>query len=115
MSRRDETRVDATRSLYTRHRLPSEIVGPCAWRYYLYTLSLRDVAELMLTRGNIVSHETICSWCAKFGPGSWTAIQATPFHEVPTPTKPASAGIAGSNYSPDTSTRQVVSSCLNRT
>jgi putative transposase len=30
-------------------------------------LSLREVQELMLARGIIVSHETVRQWCAKFG------------------------------------------------
>ena len=61
-------RVDATRSLYTRHRYPAEIIAHCVWLYYRFTLSLRDVEELMLARGIVVSHETIRTWCAKFGP-----------------------------------------------
>ena len=31
-------------------------------------LSLRDVEELMVARGVVVTYETIRSWCAKFGP-----------------------------------------------
>lgn len=68
MSRGDETRVDATRSLYKRHRYPAEIIAHSVWLYYRFTLSLRDVEELMLARGIVVSHETIRTWCAKFGP-----------------------------------------------
>lgn len=68
MSRGDETQVDSTRSLYTRHRYPAEIIAHCVWLYYRFALSLRDVEELMLARGIVVSHETIRAWCAKFGP-----------------------------------------------
>ncbi len=68
MSCEDETRVDSTRSLYKRHRYPAEIIAHCVWLYYRFTLSLRDVAELMLARGIVVSYETIRTWCAKFGP-----------------------------------------------
>ena len=68
MSRGDETRVDATRSLYKRHRYPAEIIAHSVWLYYRFTLSLRDVEELMLARGVVVSHESIRTWCAKFGP-----------------------------------------------
>lgn len=68
MSRGDETRVDSTRALYTRHRCPTEIIEHCVWLYYRFALSLRDVAEVMLTRGIIVSHEAIRTWCAKFEP-----------------------------------------------
>jgi putative transposase len=38
------------------------------WRYHRFVLSLRDVAELMLARGVMLTYETIGSWCAKFGP-----------------------------------------------
>jgi putative transposase len=31
-------------------------------------LSFREVEELMLARGVVVSHETVRQWCAKFGP-----------------------------------------------
>ena len=68
MSRGDETWVDSTRALYKRHRYPAEIIAHCVWLYYRFTLSLRDVEELMLARGIVVSHETIRTWCAKFGP-----------------------------------------------
>ena len=36
--------------------------------YHRFALSLRDVEELMLARGVVVTYETIRSWCAKFGP-----------------------------------------------
>ena len=68
MSRGDEKRVDSTRSPYKRHRYPSEIIAHCVWLYYRFALSLRDVEELLLARGIFVSHETIGTWCAKFGP-----------------------------------------------
>ncbi len=34
----------------------------------VFALSLRDVEELLLARGVVVSHETVRSWCARFGP-----------------------------------------------
>ena len=73
MSRGDETRADATRSLHTRHRYPAEIIAHCVWLYYRFALSLRDVAELMLARGIVVSHETIHTWCGNRGArrGCW--------------------------------------------
>src|SRR6185312_15447922 len=36
--------------------------------YHRLPLSFRDVEELMLVRGVIVTYETIRQWCAKFGP-----------------------------------------------
>jgi transposase-like protein len=35
--------------------------------YFRFPLSFREVEELMLQRGVIVSHETVRRWCAKFG------------------------------------------------
>ncbi|MDV9199729.1 IS6 family transposase, partial [Streptomyces sp. Wh19] len=35
--------------------------------YFRFPLSLREVEELMLQRGVIVSHETVRRWCLKFG------------------------------------------------
>ena len=37
------------------------------WLYFRFPLSFREVEELMLTRGVVVSYETIRRWCAKFG------------------------------------------------
>ncbi|WP_315985030.1 hypothetical protein [Rhodococcus sp. WS3] len=47
--------------------LSRETIAHCVWLYYRFALSLRDVAELMLARSIGVSHETIRTWCAKFG------------------------------------------------
>jgi putative transposase len=59
--------VDATSSLYKRHRFPAEIISRCVWLYHRFGLSLRDVQEIMDERGVIVSHEAIHQWCRKFG------------------------------------------------
>jgi hypothetical protein len=52
---------------YKGHRYPVEIISHCVWLYFRFPLSFREVEELMLERGVIVSHETIRRWCAKFG------------------------------------------------
>ena len=49
-------------------RYPAEIIAHCVWLYHRFPLSFREVEELMLVRGVIVSRETIRQWCAKFGP-----------------------------------------------
>jgi putative transposase len=36
--------------------------------YHRFSLSLRDVEELLAKRGVTVTHETIRQWCRKFGP-----------------------------------------------
>ena len=53
---------------YRGHRYPAEIIAHCVWLYHRFPLSFREVEELMLVRGVIVSYETIRQWCAKFGP-----------------------------------------------
>ena len=53
---------------YKGHRYPAEIIAHCVWLYHRFPLSLREVEELMLVRGVIVTYETIRQWCAKFGP-----------------------------------------------
>lgn len=52
---------------YRGHRYPVEVIAHCVWLYFRFPLSLREVEELMLQRGVIVSYETIRRWCAKFG------------------------------------------------
>ncbi|MFJ5198058.1 IS6 family transposase [Streptomyces sp. NPDC088394] len=37
------------------------------WLYFRFPLGFREVEELMLERGVIVSYETIRRWCLKFG------------------------------------------------
>jgi putative transposase len=56
-----------TGTLYIRHRFPAEIISHCVWLYYRFTLSYRDVEELMVERGVTVTYETIREWCQKFG------------------------------------------------
>ena len=53
---------------YKGHRYPAEIIAHCVWLYHRFPLNFREVKELMLVRGVIVSYETIRQWCAKFGP-----------------------------------------------
>ena len=52
---------------YKGHRFPMEIINHCVWLYFRFPLSFREVEEMMLARGVVVSHETIRRWCAKFG------------------------------------------------
>jgi putative transposase len=53
--------------LYRRHRFPREIIAHCVWLYHRFTLSFRDIEELMAMRGVTLTYETIRRWCAKFG------------------------------------------------
>jgi transposase-like protein len=56
-----------TTQLYKRHRFPAEIISHCVWLYFRFSLSYRDVEEMMLERGVLVSHEAVRYWCRKFG------------------------------------------------
>ena len=44
---------------YKGYRYPIEVIGHAVWLYHRFALSLRDVEELMLARGVVVTHETI--------------------------------------------------------
>jgi putative transposase len=52
---------------YKNHRFPAEIISHGVWLYYRFSLSYRDVEELLFARGVIVSYEAILKWCQKFG------------------------------------------------
>jgi transposase-like protein len=53
---------------YKRHRFPPDVIRHAVWLYFRFTLSLRDVEELLAERGIDVSYETIRCWTNKFGP-----------------------------------------------
>jgi len=44
---------------YTDHRFPAEIISHAVWLYFCFCLSYRDVEELLLVRGIIVTYEAI--------------------------------------------------------
>jgi hypothetical protein len=52
---------------YKNHRFPREIISHGVWLYYRFTLSYRDVEELLFERGITVSHEAVRQWCRKVG------------------------------------------------
>ncbi len=52
---------------YKGFRYPVEIISHCVWLYHRFPLSFREVEEMMMERGVVVSHETIRQWCRKFG------------------------------------------------
>jgi hypothetical protein len=53
---------------YRRHRFPAEIIQHSIWLHLRFTLSYRDVEELLAERGLDVSYETVRRWVLKFGP-----------------------------------------------
>ena len=60
---------------YAGFRYPVEIISHAVWRYFRFALSFRDVSEVMLARGVVVSHETIRQWTRKFGQDYATALR----------------------------------------
>jgi hypothetical protein len=52
---------------YRRHRFPPPIIQHAIWLYLRFTLSYRDVEELLAERGIEVSYETVRRWVLKFG------------------------------------------------
>jgi putative transposase len=52
---------------YVGYRFPREIIQHAVWIYLGFTLSYRDVEELLAERGIDVSHETIRRWVIAFG------------------------------------------------
>jgi len=59
--------MDAIVPSYKGFRFPVEIISHGVWLYHRFPLSLREVQEMMMERGVVVSHETVRQWCAKFG------------------------------------------------
>src|SRR5918994_1025295 len=53
---------------YARHRFPPEVIRHAIWLYLRFTLSYRDVEELLAERGLEVSYETVRRWVLNFGP-----------------------------------------------
>ena len=57
-----------TQISYLRHRFPPLVIQHGVWAYLRFTLSYRDVEDLLAERGLNVSYETIRRWVVKFGP-----------------------------------------------
>ena len=53
---------------YARHQFPPAIIRHAVWLYLRFTLSFRDVEDLLAERGIDVSYETVRRWVKKFGP-----------------------------------------------
>ncbi len=53
---------------YHGYRFPPEIIGHAVWLYHRFSLSFRDVEDLLAQHGITVSYEAIRQWCRTFGP-----------------------------------------------
>ena len=53
---------------YARHQFPPAVIQHAVWLYARFTLSFRDVEDLLAERGLDISYETVRRWVRKFGP-----------------------------------------------
>ena len=53
---------------YRCHHFPAQVIQHAVWLYLRFSLSYRDVEDLLAERGLDVSYETIRRWVLKFGP-----------------------------------------------
>src|SRR3712207_3481019 len=53
---------------YSGYRFPPDIIQHAIWMYLRFTLSFRDVEELLAERGIVVTYESIRRWVLTFGP-----------------------------------------------
>src|SRR5215469_10464394 len=60
---------------YRRHRFPPAVIQHAIWLYLRFTLSYRDVEEVLAQRGLDISYETIRRWVRKFGSGIARRLQ----------------------------------------
>jgi transposase-like protein len=53
---------------FKRHRFPPAVIRLAVYLYFRFTLSIRDVEELLAQRGIEASREAVRCWVNKFGP-----------------------------------------------
>jgi len=72
---------------FKRHRFPPDTIRHAVWLYFRFTLSIRDVEELMAQRRILVSREAIRCWVNKFGPliNYWSERTTLVRHPSPYP------------------------------
>ena len=53
---------------YSGYRFPADVIHRAVWMYLRFTLSYRDVEDLLAERGIQVTYETVRRWVLTFGP-----------------------------------------------
>jgi transposase-like protein len=61
---------------YSGYRFPRDIIQRAVWMYLRFTLSFRDVEELLAERGIVVTYETVRRWVLTFGPAIARRLRA---------------------------------------
>lgn len=46
---------------------PPGMISHCVWLYFRFSLSFRDIEEVMAEHGVVLTYETVRQWCLKFG------------------------------------------------
>ncbi len=59
--------MTSTEPSYHGYRFPPQIISHTVWLYHRFSLSFRDVEDLLAQRGVTVTYETIRQWCQTFG------------------------------------------------
>ncbi len=52
---------------FTRHRFPPDIIRQAVWLHARFTLSYRDLEDLLAERSLDISYESVRPWFLKFG------------------------------------------------
>src|SRR5258708_5087652 len=60
-------KTNTTVPSYKGFRFPPKIISHAVWLYFRFSLSFRDVEELLAQRGIVVTYETVRQWCLQFG------------------------------------------------
>src|SRR5271168_2871803 len=53
---------------FARHQFPPAVIRHAVWLYMRFTLSYRDIEDLLAEPGLDISYETVRRWVLKFGP-----------------------------------------------
>ena len=53
---------------YKHYRYPIEIISHTVWCYYHFIMSYRNIEEIFLVRGVVVSYKTLRKWSNGFRP-----------------------------------------------
>ena len=64
------------KNIYHGFRFPSEIISHAVWLYFRFTLSFRDIEEILAYRGIDVTYEYMRQWCLHFGQNDAKQIRA---------------------------------------
>src|SRR5882672_8536774 len=85
---RHTSEMTPSETLYHRHRFPHEIISHCVWLYFRFSLSFRDVEEILAMRGSD-SHLRNCS---RMVPEVRPGLCQQPAPQVPASRRPLAPG-----------------------